>query len=148
MKFRLASVLMTLALMLMTFSGCTLVAIERQLDAAEDELEQRAEQVEEQVESTVQDSANRSAEAVPSEPNQNAQLEDAEVMLTEEQVKEIALKHANVKAEDVEHIYTEYEFDDGMPQYDVSFFYEYAEYEYEIHAETGEILSYERDTRD
>ena len=40
---------------------------------------------------------------------------------------------------------TEFEVDDGAPQYDVEFHQGDWEYEFEIHAENGKILSYDKD---
>ena len=127
MKLRFIAALLTLTLLLMTFSGCTLLAAEAQLDAAEEALEQRAERVEEQVESAVKDTVIRNTESTNSE-------------LSPEEAKQIALTHAGVSAETAERLYAEYEIDDRVPQYDVSFRAGGAEYVYEIHAVTGEIL--------
>lgn len=65
--------------------------------------------------------------------------------ITKEEAEQIALKHANLTAEEVSYLRSEYEMDDGIPQYDVHFRHGAVEYEYEIHAETGNILSFEQD---
>ena len=52
--------------------------------------------------------------------------------ISEEKAQEIALKHAGLKADQVS----------GLR---VEFYHDHWEYEYEIHAETGEIRSYDRD---
>lgn len=65
--------------------------------------------------------------------------------LTLEEAQNIALKHAGFAADQVTALHTEYEIDHGVPQYDVEFHYGAWEYDYEIHAETGEILSYSKD---
>jgi len=65
--------------------------------------------------------------------------------ITQAQAIDIALAHAGLTADDVQYLYTEYEIDDRIPQYDVDFRKDRMEYEYEIHAETGEILSYDLD---
>ena len=65
--------------------------------------------------------------------------------LTLEEAQNIALKHAGFAADQVTALHTEYEVDHGIPQYDVEFRHGYWEYDYEIHADTGEILSYSKD---
>ena len=59
--------------------------------------------------------------------------------------QEIALKQAGFTADQVSHLRVEFDHDDRIAQYDVSFREGQWEYEYEIHAETGEILSWEKD---
>ena len=140
MKLRLFAALLTLTLLLMTFSGCGWIIAERQADMAEEAIEHRAEQVEEKVESAVRDAITREPDAV-----QSSSAQDVKTELTAEQAQAIALEHANVQVEDAERLYAEYEVDDRVPQYDVQFWKDHVEYEYEIHAETGEILSYEQD---
>ena len=40
---------------------------------------------------------------------------------------------------------TEFDFDEGRPEYEVDFHHDGWEYDYEIHAETGKILSRDKD---
>lgn len=70
---------------------------------------------------------------------------DTSALLSEEDAKAIALDHARLSAEDVTGLWVELDYDDGRPEYDVRFRYNYLEYEYEIHGESGRILSYDRD---
>ena len=65
--------------------------------------------------------------------------------LTQADAETIALEHAGVTADQVKFLHSEYEIDDGISQYDVEFYHNNQEFNYEIHAETGEILSFERD---
>ena len=65
--------------------------------------------------------------------------------ITAEEAQAIALSHAGFTAEQVSFLRTEPELRDRVPHYDVEFRVDRWEYEYEIHAETGEILSFERD---
>ena len=65
--------------------------------------------------------------------------------LTREQAQAIALEHAGLTAEQVTHLRTEYEIDDGIARYEVEFRQGRREYNYEINAENGTILSYDRD---
>ena len=66
--------------------------------------------------------------------------------LTQTDAEAVALEHAGAAADQVKFLHSEYEIDDRIPQYDVEFYWNNTEYNYEIHAETGEILSFERDT--
>ena len=62
-----------------------------------------------------------------------------------DKAKAIALKHAGLSADDVKGLQVEYDKDDGVPIYEVEFDHGRKEYSYEIHAETGKILSWEID---
>jgi len=65
--------------------------------------------------------------------------------LTAEEAKAIALKHAGFPPEQVRFLRADFDYDDGVPQYEVEFVANGWEYEYDIHAETGEILSFDKD---
>ena len=65
--------------------------------------------------------------------------------ITEDQAARIALEHANVTADQVSGLRVSDDVDDGVPEYEVEFHHDHWEYEYEIHAETGDIRSYDRD---
>lgn len=66
--------------------------------------------------------------------------------ITPEQAIEIALKHAGLAEEQVRFLRAELETERGIPKYEVDFVSNGWEYEYDIHAGTGEILSFEKDT--
>lgn len=70
---------------------------------------------------------------------------DTKPALTLEEAQSIALKHAGFTADQVTALHAEYEIEHGVPLYDVEFRQGYWEYDYEIHADTGEILSYSKD---
>ena len=74
-----------------------------------------------------------------------AQAEVSEQILTPEEAQAIALKHAGFTTDQVLFLRTEPELLDREPHYDVEFQEGPWEYDYEIHAETGEILSFEKD---
>jgi uncharacterized membrane protein YkoI len=65
--------------------------------------------------------------------------------ITAEKAKEIALQHAGLKASDVTFVRAQLDWDDGRQEYEVEFYSGNVEYDYDIDAETGEILSYDRD---
>lgn len=87
------------------------------------------------------------AEAAPPAPADPAAAAPAsqDTPVTQIDAEAIALEHAGAAADQVKFLHSEYEIDDRIPQYDVAFYYNNTEYNYEIHAETGEILSFERD---
>ena len=65
--------------------------------------------------------------------------------LPKEKARDIALKHAGLTAEEVTRLRVEFDYDDGVPEYEVDFHHNGYEYDYEIHAETGKILSWDKD---
>ena len=62
-----------------------------------------------------------------------------------EKAKEIALQHAGVSASNAVFVKAEREYDDGRLTYDVDFYAGNKEYDYEILASNGTILSYDAD---
>lgn len=65
--------------------------------------------------------------------------------ITAEEAENIALTHAGLTREEVSRLHTEKDFDDGVSYYDVQFEKDRIEYEYEIKAEGGKILSFDQD---
>ncbi len=65
--------------------------------------------------------------------------------ITAAKAKEIALKHAGVSADKAKGIKAEYDFDDGVRKYEVEFRIDTVEYDYEINAVTGAVISCEKD---
>lgn len=63
----------------------------------------------------------------------------------EAKAKEIALNHAGVAAEDISRYEIEMEHDKGVMVYDIEFYVGNAEYEYDIDAVTGKIVSFEKE---
>lgn len=68
--------------------------------------------------------------------------------LTKDEAIAIALKDAGFTADQVSRLRAEFDYDDGRPEYDVDFRQGGYEYDYEIHAETGKILSREKERED
>ncbi len=66
-------------------------------------------------------------------------------LLTKEEAEEIALKHSGLSRDQVTGLRTRYELDDGIHTYEVELRQGSWEYSYEINAETGQILSWERE---
>lgn len=132
MKFRNMIMVLLAVLLLVSLCGC---GTAQALDAAEDRIEERMDAVED----ALQPTALPSATAAPGPTTDTAQT------LTREQAEAIALEHAGFTADQVSYLRTEYEIDDGIPQYEVSFHEGRWEYDYEINAETGAIISFEKD---
>ena len=66
--------------------------------------------------------------------------------ITEEGAKDIALKHAGVTSENVSFIFAKQDWEHGTQVYDVEFITkDFKEYDYEIKADDGSILSYDYD---
>ncbi len=65
----------------------------------------------------------------------------------EQKAADIALKHANLTEKQTRRLHCTQKFDDGRQIYDVKFWKEYTEYEYEIDALTGEIIEFEIDEK-
>ena len=66
--------------------------------------------------------------------------------ITEEQAREVALADAGLTADQVTFVRSRLDYEHGRQVYDVEFYAtDYTEYDYEIDASTGEILSYDYD---
>lgn len=90
--------------------------------------------------------AERMMDAVESAAmNLPAVTETTAAPLTKEEAQAIALQHAGFTADQVTRLRTEYEIDDGIPRFEVTFRQGRWEYDYEINADTGTILSFDRD---
>ena len=162
MKQQLTAALLVFALLL-TMTGCSAAHAVQRLDAAADLVEARLDAVEGQVENSLRDAVSIAPAPVPAAPapaptapaptTPSAPTEPVPApapaenpwKLTEEQARQIALEHLSLTADQVTRLRSGYEIDDGIPQYDVEFLQGDWEYEFEIHAETGKILSYDRD---
>ncbi len=70
---------------------------------------------------------------------------DTSGIISADEAKSIALKHAGVSADKAHFTLAELDTDDGKRVYDIEFCYGGTSYEYEINAETGKIVSRELD---
>ncbi len=85
------------------------------------------------------DTENTTAAAKPQNANGSSNT------ISAAKAKEIALKHAGIASDKVSYIKAEYDYDDGLRKYEVEFRVENVEYDYEINAVTGAVVSYEKD---
>lgn len=79
---------------------------------------------------------------IPYSNNQNSSMENT---ISADEAKAIALQHANLSDNQVAFIKVSQDYDDGIHIYEVEFYYNNIEYSYEINANSGTILSFERD---
>ncbi len=88
-------------------------------------------------------------EKISSAENQNSSSvsnSNGSEIITENQAQETALNHAGLKSDEVKIIKTKLDWDDGIQKYEVEFYSSNnKEYDYEINAVTGEIISYDYD---
>ena len=77
-------------------------------------------------------------ETIPITPSDDGKL-------TKRDAEATALTHAGLDPNHISFLYTKYDTDDGVPQYEVNFRMDDYEYEINVHAETGEILEFEKD---
>ena len=86
--------------------------------------------------------ADSSAAVTPSVPTQAAASQSGSTSeITEDQAKQIAFDHAQVKEEDLTNLKVKKDFDDGVSIYEVDFQAANKQYEYDIKAADGQILT-------
>ena len=67
--------------------------------------------------------------------------------ITLDEAKNIALKDAKLNTSDVVFTEAKQELDDGKTVYDIEFYHDYNEYNYEIDVTNGTIISFDKDYR-
>jgi len=144
MKHKLFAMILTLSLLL-TMTACSAAGVAHTLDRAEDKIENKLDAAEDKVEDAVRKAVTPAPAATPSVPVATP-TEPASIQpLTKEEAEKIALDYLGLTADQVTRLRTEYEIDDRIPQFDVQFYEGDWEYEFEISAEDGRILSYDKD---
>ena len=68
--------------------------------------------------------------------------------ITSEAAVSVALRHAGLDKTQITHLRTDFDNDSTVPRYEVEFHYSGYEYDYEIHAETGSILTWDKELLD
>ncbi len=114
--------ILTVIAVLALLVGCDMGAVEEKLERAEDRIEAAL------------------------DPELPLDTSATETVITAEDAEKIALEHAGLEREQVTNIRAEYDVDDGRAEYDVTFCEGAIEYEYEIDAESGKIVSYDKDS--
>lgn len=143
MKIRFCAALLLAVLAIPVLTGCASAA-GQQLDAAENRLDAAGDVIESQVEAVFTDAP------VPLAPAPAAATTPAETtaLLTKEEAIAIALKDVGLEESQVTRLRAELDYDRGRPEYDVDFHVDRWEYDYEIDAETGKILDFDKDWDD
>jgi len=136
MKYSLLALFLAFFL---TVTGCASVG-----RAAED-LDRKLDRVEETIESRLEDALYGTAPVTSPAVSPTATPTAPANEITAAEAEQTALSHAGFTADQVKYLRTEYEIDDGYPQYEVTFHFDRWEYDYEIDARTGNILSFEKD---
>lgn len=121
MNRRMTALILLAALLLPVLSGCGLHSVGQKVDTAAEKVFDKAISPPSQAQATIH------------------------VQLTPQEAEAIALEYVQLTASDVTRLRTEFEIDDGVPLYQVEFHVDRTEYEFEIHAENGNILSYDKD---
>lgn len=155
MKRQTVAILLMLILLL-SLSACTAANAVQTLDIVEDKVETKLEAVENKLEESLRNVAvpEQAPAAAPQIPAAEPTIAAAPVEklpadgLTREQAEKVALEYLGLTADQVTRLRAEYEIDDGLPQFDIEFIQGDWEYEFEIHAENGQILSYDKDHKD
>ena len=146
MKKRLTAVLLVFVLML-SMAGCSAAHALQKLDAAEERMENRLDIAEDKLEDSIRKAVAPAPETTeaPAPADTKSGTVESDRLLTQEQAQQVALDYLGITADQVSRLHTRYEIDDGLRQYDVEFIQGDWEYEFEIHAENGKILSYDKD---
>ena len=153
MKKQLTAILFIFALLL-TMAGCSAASTIHKLDTMEDRIEAKVDAAEDGLEHILRDAVTPAPTAAPAPVFTEPAPAPAEVppaaaenvrKLTEEQALQVALDYLAFSADQVTRLNVAYEIDDRIPQFDVEFNQGDWEYEFEIHAENGKILSYDKD---
>ena len=84
--------------------------------------------------------------AVPSQTSAGPNTATGDIGI--EKAKQIALSHAGLSQGSVSFVKVKLEYDDGVKLYDIEFYSGNVEYDYEINAESGAIISVDRDIED
>lgn len=72
----------------------------------------------------------------------------AEKIITAEEAKSAALKHAGFTSSEVTFTKAELDYEDGIAQYEIEFHSALNEYEYDINAATGMVIKYSKEALD
>ena len=73
---------------------------------------------------------------------------EQQTTLTKEEAEAIALNHADLQESQVKGLRAEYDVDDRIPEWEVEFYCDGMEYEYESHAIKGNILFCDKERDD
>lgn len=92
-------------------------------------------------ETSLQTDTTQTTELAVASPTDSA----SSTYIEESEAKTVALEHAEVTESEVTYVNVKLDYDDGRTVYDIEFYTGNTEYDYEIDAYTGDILSYDYD---
>lgn len=141
MKIRFCAALLFAALITSVFAGCAATAVQPPADTLRETA--RSEQI---ITDTIAPLAPAPGTVPTTAPTQPASADP--VLISKEEAIDIALKDAGLTRDQVKLLRSEFDYDNGRPEYEVDFHHGGYEYDYEIHAKTGEILSRDKDPED
>ena len=135
MKHHLTAMLLA-AVFLLFMTGCSRAGGEARRAGPGERMEEKLEAAEDRIKQELRAMTDPVPEAGSTVP-ENA--------ITKEEAQRIALEYLGLTMDQVKHLKTDYEIDDGVSRYDVEFYCGEWKYEFEIHASTGKILSFDKD---
>lgn len=130
--------LLVLSVLVLSTAGCSAAGREVSMEGPGERVEEKLEAAEGKIKREIRAMTEPAPEDGASVP---------ESAITKEEAQWIALEHLGLTADQVKHLRTDYEIDDGVSQYDVEFHYGDWEYEFEIHAATGKILGFDKNNK-
>lgn len=77
----------------------------------------------------------------------NAEAQTTTTYISVEEAKKMALDYANLSAETVSYTKAKLDYEHGHVYYDIEFYHNNTEYDYELDAYTGALVSYSHDTK-
>ncbi len=134
MKTRTATLTVAVILAVSSLYGCR-----SRMESAGNMVEDKIDSVEDSVEQFV------NPDGSSGNNRNNADTSGTSGKITKEEAESAALNHAGLKADEVNITKSQYEIDNGMPHYDIEFRNESTEYDYEISASDGSVISFDRD---
>lgn len=78
----------------------------------------------------------------PTTPTNTKALTQSIPPISSEMALDIALDKAQINKDDIRFAYTPLEYDDGKQMYDINFIYRDIEYDFEVDAQTGDIIEF------
>ena len=93
-------------------------------------------------------SGGSSAPAQQSSGNNTQQQTTSSGLITEAQAKTIAFNYAGVSANQVSGLILKSDMDDGIPEYEIEFMVDTTEYDVEIDARNGNVISFDKEVED
>lgn len=87
----------------------------------------------------------RTSESKPQNMAQNSQPQQSKGKISASRAEEIALNHAGVSKAEAKFLKSQLDIDDGRYKYEVDFYANGYQYDYEIDADSGKVLDSDKD---